>query len=1011
MDDISRSPALHHTFSRRAKENPSAHALIHDGRVVTYGELDKISDRWAGRLSELGVGPGHIVPIFLPRGADLIAGMLGALKAGAAFALPDRTWSADDWANFSDIRNSPVAVTSRIDPAIPNRVILTPDNVPATASALRVLAGAETNGDSPCCVFFTSGTTGRSKSVLVPHIALSRLVCGEQFVPFGRNTRMPLAAASAWDAFALELWAPLLNGGACIIIDEPYLSSQALRGAIVAKANVVWLTSSLFNLIVDEDLEAFAGLERVITGGERLSTRHVSRFLERHASIELINGYGPVESTVFATTHVVILSDCERPNGIPIGRPVQGTGIHVLSHERRCLPGEPGEIYISGCGLAIGYLGDPALDAARFSLLDVGDGCRVRAFRTGDSGFFDEQGTLHFLGRVDRQIKLRGVRLDLVAIESEIEARLAEVKGCRLVAQIDADGQVDALVAFCTAVPGQTIHPDSLQMLRKAMSHHAWPSRLIQVQSFPMTANGKLDERSLLALVDIKERARAPDRRNIEAVTLEGIVVEIFSEVLGRRSTPPDESLFDLGGTSLDAGRICARLARCLGYSVPVSLLYRFPIANDLARELAKGVDGFDRDRHGVISPVQLGFLIRHIVEPYDLTMHCLLCWTLNSALDMQALEAAIDAVHCMHPALRSVFFLDPVPGVRLGDFPSPGLSVQPEVSSLEDAHKALIAALTEPLDPTTGRIWRVVLVPIANIQAAAFGCVVHHIAFDGASESILTASISEAYTAHCRGKNRSVDVGWIRLANVTSSLTPAEIADLSAELARVAPLAWPTPSPAPRLEGIGHITRLMPPQIVNEIDRIAARSGLSRFVVLLACWGSALLKLSGHDEVVIGVPVNLRAGTEYEQAIGCHIGMAPVRLRARNHTTARNTFLSTAAAFHEAFLAASSALIPPSGEAGLSDRRRPFPYQVLFVLQDSAEPVLALDDARAIFVRPAYVALPLELHTEIWQEKNGAVTAVTSYRRAEISHAAAIAVTDLFHDELVSITQVALQS
>src|SRR4051812_4594529 len=425
---------LHEAVAAVARRRPDAVALLCGDRRISYAELDATADAWAASLVRAGVGRGDLVPIRLPRGPELVIALLAVLKTGAAYALLDVAWP--------DRRGRDVIATLGARGLIadgdteadagPVGVVWTP--CWRIAGLHRDFVPVAVDGTDPCCVFFTSGTTGEPKGVLTSHVATARLfgdgTGAGGFTRFGEDTVMPLAAPVPWDAFSLELWGVLLSGGTSLIVAEPYLSAAAFRAGVAEHGvDSVWLTSSLFNMIVDEDAAAFTGVRQVMIGGERLSPGHVGRFLRAHPDVALHNGYGPVESVVFATTHRITEADAAASGGIPIGRPVPGTRIHVLDGDRPCAIGTTGEICVSGDGLALRYLGDPELTATKFAEIQV-DGAPVRVYRTGDLGEWGADGLLRYLGRADRQVKIRGHRVEPAEGERPVE-RLAALRRCR----------------------------------------------------------------------------------------------------------------------------------------------------------------------------------------------------------------------------------------------------------------------------------------------------------------------------------------------------------------------------------------------------------------------------------------------------------------------------------------------------------------------------------------------------------------------------------------------------
>lgn len=474
---------LHDVFAAQARAQPRRTALIARYTRMSYGELDARAEELADRLAAAGVEQGHVVPILMPRSVDLVVTLLAVLKLGAAYALLDPDWPLTRLDAVVGQLRPPLVVArpgTRAELPAPLWTAAEDDTGEGPARAAVTVRGSDA-----CCVFFTSGTTGRPKGVSTPHRATARLFRPGTFTRFDRDTVIPLAAALPWDAFSLELWAALYNGGTGVLIDEPFLTAEALRTMVTDHGvNTAWLTSSLFNLIVDEDLTAMSGLSQVMVGGERLSARHVGRFLDRFPDTALINGYGPVENTVFTTTHHITAADCARPGGIPLGRAVPGTSVFVLQGNRPCAAGEPGEICVAGDGLAHGYLGEPALTAEKFTQVDI-DGEQVRLYRTGDMGVRDENGIVEFRGRIDRQVKIRGNRVEPAEVERQIVRLVPDVADCRVVPRWnELDGVFD-LVAFCVPTRTGGAPPEVPAILARHLPAYQRPVDVAFVDSFP----------------------------------------------------------------------------------------------------------------------------------------------------------------------------------------------------------------------------------------------------------------------------------------------------------------------------------------------------------------------------------------------------------------------------------------------------------------------------------------------------------------------------------------------
>ncbi|GGZ20987.1 hypothetical protein GCM10010300_76030 [Streptomyces olivaceoviridis] len=513
-------------------------------------------------------------------------------------------------------------------------------------------------------------------------------------------------------------------------------------------------------MLVDEDPTCLRGLRQVMTGGERLSVPHVRAFLAAHPHTTLLNGYGPVENTVFATVHRMVPQDCERPDGIPIGRPVPGTRIHILDGERQCRTGEVGELCVAGDGLALGYLGRPELTAEKFTTVTV-DGRAVRVYRTGDLAHRDEDGLLHYHGRADRQVKIRGHRLEPAEVEAQIERLLPQVRRCAVLPLPDASGAYQTLAAFCRPHrPGDPLD-GALRQLAPHLVHYHLPAHLLSVDDFPLTPNGKLDETALLALLRRRGDRAATGTAPAPAGdgTLRELVTRTFATVLGLPDVPPTADFTALGGSSLDAGRVCARLARDLGHPIPVSALLRARTADALTRWLREhGQPPTDTpagpEPDGIpLSPTQSGFLIQYLRHRDSREAHCLAAWLVEGHLDRHALDAAVADVHHRPAALGAVYRISRGRALGIPDAaPAPEVTTLTGHATVQGALVSVRHALDASLDPGHGPLWRVVLAP-AGPATWVLGYAVHHIAFDGWSEAVLAADLATAYNARRTGR------------------------------------------------------------------------------------------------------------------------------------------------------------------------------------------------------------------------------------------------------------------
>jgi amino acid adenylation domain-containing protein len=577
---------VHELFDWCVARWPHAVAVRHGGRRITYAQLAAASHAYAADLEDAGVGPGQVVPVLLPRSPELLAVLLAVLRRGAAYAALDPRWPRARLAALIGRLDGPLLVTGESGPWAKPVWAVPPTPFEELLSEGRRATPVAVGGDDPSAVFFTSGSTGTPKGVLTAHRGNVRLFDDWAFAPVGGGAVMPQALAATWDAFGLDSWSVLLGGGTLVVLEDTLELARRLR-ELVAEDGVdtVFLPTAVFHMAVDTDLDAFRGLRIVGTGGERLSPGHARRFLDAHPGIPLHNMYGPVESTIAATGHVVRPADCAEETGVPIGRPFPNTGVHVVDGERLCAVGESGEICLSGAGLALGYLDEPGLTAQKFTELPVGPGgAPVRVYRTGDLGHWSDEGLVYFDGRVDRQVKLRGFRVELDDVERNAR-EAAGVGACAVVPLTGPDGACEDLSLFYVPVgdgSGPLLDEGGLrEVLARRLPGYLVPGQIHRLDMLPVLEDRKVDVRALAALA-VRLRGRGADGEAPEGAT-EQALAELFGEVLGVASVPRDASFFSLGGTSLTAAQLSGRLQERFGTRLRLAEIFDAPSVRALA--------------------------------------------------------------------------------------------------------------------------------------------------------------------------------------------------------------------------------------------------------------------------------------------------------------------------------------------------------------------------------------------------------------------------------------------
>lgn len=546
-------------------------ALRCGAEVVTYGELDASSARVAACLARRGMPPGATVGLTVERSPRQVACLVGIVRAGCAFCFLDRknpeSWNRDV-VRRADIRH---VLGSAGELQGTGAAWIDADEA---LSAVDASSGEAAAGpDDPVYVNFSSGTTGAPKVIPCTHRGVVGFCHAPEHFPAGPGSRWVYSSPLTFDASQLEIWCALLNGGCVVVNREPYLSAAALRRLVGRDgADSLWLTSSLFNALIEVDPGCLDGVETLVVGGEALSPKHVAALYAANPSVRAFNGYGPTECTIITTVYRIPREfPVEQP--IPIGYGVRGSRLTVLGTDG--LPsddGEVGELAIAGDGVSPGYLGDPALTAEKFPTLEIG-GEALRCYRSGDLVSRSPAGLFRYHGRLDDQVKVRGNRVSLSDVAHAFSAHPG-VGGCAAVALEGPAGRSITLFYTC-AEDG----PDAVALAaygRQRVPDFMVPRDFVRLDALPLNGNGKLDRPRLLAGLDAGSAIADGGDRSL---------ARYFRELAGLERWEPDASFFAAGGDSLGAIKVVAAVNRLLeGDLLDLAEFYRTPTLRHLLR-------------------------------------------------------------------------------------------------------------------------------------------------------------------------------------------------------------------------------------------------------------------------------------------------------------------------------------------------------------------------------------------------------------------------------------------
>ncbi|MFF8092951.1 amino acid adenylation domain-containing protein [Streptomyces sp. NPDC016675] len=972
-------------FEERAAAGPERSAVTCGDERLTYAELNAEANRLARLLAERGAGPGRVVALALERGTRLLPALLAVLKTGAAYLPLDPGHPAERLRLVVEDAAPVLLVTERAHAHLAGDAlpVVRLDDEEVAADLARRSAADLTDADRRgpvrpsdiAYIIHTSGSTGRPKGVPVPHANVVRLFASaaEQFT-FGADDVWTLFHSYAFDFSVWEIWGALLHGGRVVVV--PYAVSRSPREflELLHREGVTVLnqTPSAFEQLVDADADTerhgdAGALRYVVLGGEALRPARLRPWADRHGLDRpvLVNMYGITETTVHVTHHRLTRADLDDPRrGSVIGTPLADLRVHLLDEAGRPVPpGATGEMYVSGAGVAAGYLGRPDLTADRF-LDDPYGPPGTRMYRSGDLARRRPDGTLDYLGRADAQIQLRGFRVE----PGEIEAVLASHPGVTRAAVVArrADNGAQHLVAYTVPCGAAPVSPAELRAHTAAhLPEHMVPAVCVPVDALPLTANGKLDVR---ALPDPDFTVAASGNR--PGTPEEAVLCALFEDVLKlpRETVGTDVNFFDLGGDSLLATRLLARLRHDTGAEIPITALFETPTPGALARRLTAHTGGAlprpvlgdaVRPQRVPLSFAQEGMWFLNRLDGRAATYNIPLLVTLDTAPDPRALQAALGDLADRHEILRTVIAEhDGVPHQRVL---APG-ELRPALHRVDcpvtETAAHISAAARHRFDLTAES-------PLAVwLLGSTLLFVLHHSAADGWSLRPFADDLSTAYAARRAGRApdwtplpvQYADYAlWQRALLTPEPDGPGRLERLTAHWRTALDglpeeCTLPGDRPRPAAPGGGaHVETVVDADLHRALVRLADRSGTSLFMVLHAAVSALLTRCGAGEDIVLGTPVAGRT----EPGLDPLIGLITNTLVLRADTSGDPAFRDLLTRVRSADLAALDHQDLPFDRLvdALNPTRAPgrHPlFQVMLALQNNEPAVLAMDGHRA---------------------------------------------------------------
>ncbi|MFF0673958.1 non-ribosomal peptide synthase/polyketide synthase [Streptomyces tendae] len=909
-------------FAEQVRRAPGAPAVESGSTVLSYAELDRLSDQLAHRLIELGARPEALVALALPRSPETVVAVLAVLKSGAAYLPVDPDYPAERIAfMLADAAPALLLCAAETVDLLPEsdvpRFVLT--ELLAEAAARRDEASAVTDADRaealdsahPAYVIYTSGSTGRPKGVVIQHASVQAYLAWARDAYPSLSGRALLHSPLAFDLTVTALLGPLTAGGSVRPADLQEESASDLRPTFLkaTPSHLPLLTALPDTLSPSGDL---------VVGGEALGGESVRAWREHAPGATVVNEYGPTEATVGCVVAFVRPQDEPPAGSVTIGSPVRNTRAYVLDEALQPVPpGVPGELYLGGVQLARGYLGRAGLTAERFVADPYGPAGR-RMYRTGDLARWTPEGQLDFLGRVDDQVKVRGFRIELGEVESVLAA-CEGVAQCVVVVREDRAGD-RRLVAYVVPVGGSggvSLASEGLRArVAGVLPEYMVPSAFVVLDVLPLTPNGKLDRKALPApTVEAAAGSRAPrDPR-------EEILCGLFAEVLGVERVGIDDDFFALGGHSLLVIQLVGRVRTTLHAEIAVQQLFETPTVAGLAALLdeatgaRKSVTRHSRPPRVPLSYAQERLWFTNRIEGAGEAYNLPFALRLSGELDVVSLRAALGDVVERHEVLRTVFAEDeegPYQVVR----DAVGVDLAREAVSADQLTARLEAEARRGFDLSAELPVRATLFEVGEREYVLL-LVMHHIAADGWSIPVLARDLSRAYAARCGGGAP----GWVPLSVQYADYTlwqrevlgseddpdsavsrqleywRGQLAELPEELE----LPADRPRPAVASYRGGTVEFTVEQETAERLAQVALDNRASLFMVVQAALAVLLTRLGAGTDVPVGTPIAGRTDEALDDLVGFFVNT----LVLRTDTSGDPTFAELVARVRETDLAA----------------------------------------------------------------------------------------------------------
>ncbi len=913
---------LHDLVEARAQLTPDVPAVVWNDVSLSYRMLADRANRLAHYLRALGVGPEVRVGLYGERSLEMVVGILGILKAGGVCVPLDPSHPLDRLnVMIADIRPAVVVTVSDLASHLTTSVrqIVCLDSDRAAIEAQSNMAPASrVCPDHPAYVLYTSGSTGRPKGVVLSHRSLVRYIISvARQCAITSSDRVLQFASFGFDVAIEEMFMTFHAGATLVLRPSDLGTMESFMDALDReRITVADLPTSFWHALVQSD--AFNRglsdtLRLVLIGGEAALSTVYAKWAQNNGRIILINLYGPAETTISTSFFHCQSSSVSNGTAIPLGRPFPGVHTYVLDQHLAPVPiGLPGELHIGGHGVARGYWNQPVLTADRFIPDPFSGEAGTRLYRTGDLCRYRTDGVIEFLGRVDRQVKIRGHRIEPSEIETALRQHEAVAEAV-LVIRDELSGD-KRLIAYVQQRPDNPTDSESLRryLIHKLPSYMV-PAQIVLMDRWPLSPNGKIDRRAL-PLPDVGHGARSAT--NLMPLTLtEELLASIWAEILGVESAQRDDDFFALGGHSLLATQLVSRVLQIFQVELPVRALFECPTLTELANRIDGAHEGHGFPRSMRIVPVprptepvvsfaqeRLWFLDK--LEPGNPFYNVSGAFHVKGTLRHDALVQSLTEIVRRHEVLRTNFPVRdgrPIPMVHEPDtFPVPIVDLRgvPIEKRNGEVTSRMMEESERPFDLAQGSLLRVVRLQLADDEQVLL-VTMHHIISDGWSIGLLIREVSSLYDAFALGSVSPLaplpvqyrDFSHWQRQHLAESFD-THMAYWRQKLGGDLPVL-DLPCDRPRPAEFRYQGRTMPfvlsARLSQALRALSYREGVTLFITMLTALKILLFRYTGQSDLAVGTPIANRTRAELEGLIGFFVNSLVLRTDLSGDLTVRD--------------------------------------------------------------------------------------------------------------------------